>query len=273
MIELLKDFPDYVAAYKATGMVNSGEYERIVMSRVDEVASKFDGINFLVKLETGVEEYSLKSVLDYLKISFKHIHRWNRMAIVSDQETVREFYDALSPLVPGKVAGFELDEFDKAKAWVSEPFLADENVLRQDWKTIIAAGIVATGAMTLFSHIISKTADENYSEPNHLGSVIHRANPGLYEAASKALGWQAHFAIGTAWSALYNSLRNKKHRFASSILFGCFSGLTGILMWKKIFDRSPDLSRVEYKNFYLQLFFAHVVFGLTLEKTTSLLKR
>ncbi|UOF02552.1 SpoIIAA family protein [Bdellovibrio reynosensis] len=130
MVELLKDFPPYVVAYKATGKVFQDEYERVVMARVDEVAAQYDAINFLVRLETEMENYSVAALIDYLKISFKHIHRWNRMAIVSDEKKVRLFYDALSPLVPGKIIGYELKDYDKAKAWVSEPFLRDENWLR-----------------------------------------------------------------------------------------------------------------------------------------------
>jgi len=47
MVELLKDFPPHVAAYRATGKVDKEEYENIVMHRVDEVAKKYGKINFL----------------------------------------------------------------------------------------------------------------------------------------------------------------------------------------------------------------------------------
>lgn len=127
MVELLENFPPYVVAYRASGVVHREEYERVVMKRVNEVADKYDAINFLVLLETGMQNYTLGALIDYLIISFKHIRRWNRMAIVSDQQTVRIFYDAISFLVPGRVIGFELKDYDEAAEWVSEPFLTDEN--------------------------------------------------------------------------------------------------------------------------------------------------
>lgn len=130
MVELLKNFPPYVAAYKASGKVNKEEYESIVMKRVNEVANEFGTINFLVRLETDMDNYSVAAFIDYLKISFQHITRWNRMAIVSDQKAVRMFYDALSPIVPGKITGYKLNDFEKAKTWVSEPFLTDENIFK-----------------------------------------------------------------------------------------------------------------------------------------------
>lgn len=125
MVELLQGFPPHVAAYKATGKVYKDEYERVVMARVDEVAATFDKINFLVLLETDFENYSAGALLDYLKVSFEHFTKWNRMAIVTDERWVRKAYDMLSPLVHGVVNGYELKQFDDAKEWVSEPLSAD----------------------------------------------------------------------------------------------------------------------------------------------------
>jgi hypothetical protein len=124
MVELLKDFPPHVAAYKATGKVNKEEYEQVVMARVDEVAATFGKINFLVLLETDFENYSGGAFLDYLKVSFEHFTKWNRMAIVTDERWVRKAYDMLSPLVYGVINGYELKQFEDAKEWVSEPLEA-----------------------------------------------------------------------------------------------------------------------------------------------------
>src|SRR4051812_16876081 len=96
MVELLKDLPPHVAAYKASGAISTEEYEAVVMARVDEVAATYGRINFLVQLETGMENYSIGAFIDYIKVSFEHFSKWNRMAIVSDQQWLRRTYDALS---------------------------------------------------------------------------------------------------------------------------------------------------------------------------------
>ncbi len=127
MVELLADFPPHVAAYRASGEVHKEEYENVVRRRVDEVAAQYGKINFLVRLETGMEEYSLAALLDYLKVSFEHFTRWNRMAIVSDQKWLRKIYDALSPLVPGKIETYELKDYEAAKQWVSALLTENEN--------------------------------------------------------------------------------------------------------------------------------------------------
>jgi hypothetical protein len=119
MVELLKEFPPYVAAYKASGAISKEEYERVVMNRVDEVAANYDKINFLVLLETPMENYSIGALIDYLKVSFEYFSKWNRMAIVTDEEWVRKAYKMLSHLVHGEIRGYELKEFTSAKEWVS----------------------------------------------------------------------------------------------------------------------------------------------------------
>lgn len=122
MVELLTDFPPHVAAYRAWGAISKEEYERMVMARVDEVANTFGKINFLVLLETPMHNYSISAFIDYLKVSFEHFTKWERMAIVTNEQWVRQAYKMLSHIVHGEIKGYELKDMDKAKAWVSAQF-------------------------------------------------------------------------------------------------------------------------------------------------------
>ena len=78
MVELLKDFPPHVAAYRAAGAISKEEYAEVVMTRVNEVAATYGKINFLVFLETDMENYSIGAFLEYLKISFQHFKKFGR---------------------------------------------------------------------------------------------------------------------------------------------------------------------------------------------------
>jgi len=121
MVKLMDGFPDHVVAYRAQGKINHAEYEQIIVSRINEVADRYGILNFIVLLETGMEDYSLHAFMDYLKISFKHFKKWSRMAIVSDQRWLRIAYRVLSPLVHGEIRCYVLADFEQAKAWVSGP--------------------------------------------------------------------------------------------------------------------------------------------------------
>jgi hypothetical protein len=122
MVELLNEFPPHVVAYRAKGKVTADEYRTIVMRNVDEVAKRYGKINFIVLLETDFQSYDVMAFLNYIKISFKHFMKWNRMAIVSDQKWVRTVYDLLSPLVHGKIKSYQLADQQQAREWVSAPF-------------------------------------------------------------------------------------------------------------------------------------------------------
>ena len=125
MVELLEGFPPHVAAYRAFGKVHKEEYEKVVMARVDEVADKYGKINFLVLLETDIGNYSFAAFIDYLKVSFEHFSKWNRMAIVTDQHWVQKAYEVLSYVVHGEIKGYELKQLEEAKQWVSAPLEKD----------------------------------------------------------------------------------------------------------------------------------------------------
>jgi hypothetical protein len=125
MIELLNDFPPHVAAYRAYGIVQKEEYEKIVTTKVDEVASKYGKINFLVLLQTDMWNYSFAAFINYIKVSFEHFSKWNRMAVVTDQRWLSKAYEMLSHLVPGEIRSYEIKQFDEARHWVSQPLKVD----------------------------------------------------------------------------------------------------------------------------------------------------
>jgi len=120
MMMLLADFPDHIVAYRVNGKVNRKEYERAVRRRVDEVAKRYEHINFLILLEHNIESYSIDTLLNDLKVSFEHASRWKRMAIVSDHSLIRTAYDTLGIYVQGEIRVYGSNEFEQAKAWVSE---------------------------------------------------------------------------------------------------------------------------------------------------------
>lgn len=118
MVELLKDFPPQVAAYRAAGAISQEEYQDVVMKRVQEVATLYGGINFLVLLETKMSNYSTGAFLRYLKVSFGYFFKWRRMAIVTNERWLRVAYRCLSPFVPGKIKSFKCINYESAKQWV-----------------------------------------------------------------------------------------------------------------------------------------------------------
>jgi hypothetical protein len=259
MVELLSDFPSHVAAYRASGNVDQSEYERVVMARVREVAQKFGKINFLVRLETDFENYSLRSFLKYLKISFGNFSRWQRMAIVTDERWVRMAYDLLSPLVHGEVRGYTLAEFNKAKQWVSGP--SETNHADAGLPAMLCSAMVATTGMTLVSEALGRLEKENFNEAELLGFLMRQGKP---RPGERIAGWAVHYAIGVGWTAVYILLIRKRlidRSTLTSLGIGALSGAIAAGCWAAMLGLSPKEPSVNKEKFLMQLVPSHVVFG------------
>lgn len=130
---------------------------------------------------------------------------------------------------------------------------------------IIIPGIAGTTIMTMFSKIVGEIENENFSEPDLLHKLYHRLAPAEPKPVAKAVGWLGHYAVGLAFSAAYNKLWNKKLVKASgknSIWLGALSGALAIGVWKTTFNMHPLPPGIDFKKYYVQLFFAHIVFAM-----------
>lgn len=120
MIEIIKDLPPHISGFRATGKVTKNDYETVLMPEVDRLAKSYGKINFLLFLDTEVGNYTAGAWLDDALLGLKHITKWHRMAIVSNQDAVKKITDVLGHLIPGKSKGFKISELEDAKKWVAE---------------------------------------------------------------------------------------------------------------------------------------------------------
>lgn len=130
---------------------------------------------------------------------------------------------------------------------------------------IIIPGIAGTTLMTLFSKVAGEIADENFSEPDLLHKLYHRLAPAEPKPVAKLVGWLGHYAVGLLFSVVYNKLWDKKLVKASgknSIWLGALSGALAIGVWKTTFSMHPAPPGIDFKKYYAQLFFAHIVFAM-----------
>ena len=138
------------------------------------------------------------------------------------------------------------------------------------------SGSVGTVVMTLGSELMSKIFGENYSEPDHLETMIKRLAPMLSKQAKTIAGWGAHLTMGLIFAAIYVELWEKrqiKHNIKNAIILGILSGLIGLLIWKGTFKVHPLPPLLNYTNFYLQRIPAHVVFAVATTITYKLIKQ
>ena len=120
MIEVLKDLPDNVAGFRATGHVDAEQYKAVLIPEVDRLVQQQDQIRFLLVLNTDMSDFTIGAILQDLGVGLKHFTKWHKMAIVSGSKAIEKFTDFFSYVAPGEAKGFDHSELKEAVAWVSK---------------------------------------------------------------------------------------------------------------------------------------------------------
>ncbi len=120
MIHHLENLPKNIVGFKATGEITQKDFTEIVMPKVKELIDETDKLNYLLVLETSLKNFTIGAWMKDAMMGIKHLTKWNRAAIVSDVEGIRNFTNFFSYLMPGEFKGFEHSELQEAIDWVSE---------------------------------------------------------------------------------------------------------------------------------------------------------
>lgn len=119
MINVIKDAPENVAAFRATREVDKQDYDTVVIPTIDGLVKKQDKINFMLVLDTSLSNFSIAALLKDIGIGLKHFTKWHKMAIVSESGTINSFTDIFSFIAPGEAKGFTHAQLTEATKWVS----------------------------------------------------------------------------------------------------------------------------------------------------------
>lgn len=133
---------------------------------------------------------------------------------------------------------------------------------------ILSVGIYATVAMTAFSYAFSYIFHSNFKEPQLLNYLIaHLPNSNLSLHREHVLGWVIHISIGCFFVTVFKILLlfyDINLSWVTGLVFGAIAGLIGIGVWTMMLNLHPDPPKIKRKTFYLQLFFAHLIFGIVM---------
>ena len=119
MITTIPNAPDNVAAFEATGEVTKADFEQVIFPTVEKKVEVFDELNYLLHLNTGIEDFTFKAWLEDVLLGIKNLTKWNRCAIVTDNESVQDFTAIFSVLMPGEFKYFPVKNLDNALFWCS----------------------------------------------------------------------------------------------------------------------------------------------------------
>ena len=106
--------------FKAIGEVDADDFKKIVIPQAEAFVAKTGKLNYLLKIETDLNNFSAGAWLQDAILGIKVFTKWNRAAIVTDSEGIKSFTEFFSKLMIGEFKCFTHDELDVAISWVSE---------------------------------------------------------------------------------------------------------------------------------------------------------
>jgi hypothetical protein len=131
---------------------------------------------------------------------------------------------------------------------------------------ILTATLLGTTLMTLFSYYLSSVRKKQFREPELLNeSLVRLRIMSFATSKNHAAGWFIHYVVGLLFVVCYElvirhtSLSPTLSFFA---LAGGLCGLIGIAGWHITLILLPNPPVVHLKEYYIQLFVAHILFGL-----------
>jgi len=112
------DTTDNIVAFRALAEVTKEDFLSVVVPAVEHLVKQTNEINFLLVLDTDLQNFTAGAWLEDALLGLKHLGKWNRAAIISDSEDIISFTNGFSYVVPGEFHGFKKTDFNKALNWV-----------------------------------------------------------------------------------------------------------------------------------------------------------
>ena len=118
MIELMEGLPDGVLGIEAVGKVASDDYDAVTPAIEAALAArtKIRLIHVLGERFTG---FTAGGIWEDGKFGLAHVSSFERIAVVTDRDSVRTLVKAGGWTIPGEIRLFPDVERDEAVAWAS----------------------------------------------------------------------------------------------------------------------------------------------------------
>jgi hypothetical protein len=119
MMEIIQGLPEDVVAVVASDKVTGEDYDNVLIPAITEKIKKHDKIRMLYQISRDFTGLTFDAMREDAKVSW-HMTAFEKVAVVSDVHWINDSLKIFKFVIPIPVKLFSNDEFDKAKAWISE---------------------------------------------------------------------------------------------------------------------------------------------------------
>jgi hypothetical protein len=122
MVERLEDMPGGTMGFRLSGKVTRDEYHEL-LAPVTAALERGERVRYLVATAPDFHGLELGALWEDVKaagtVGLKHHASWERFAVVTDKEWMRNAVAAFGWVSPGELRVFEPGELEAAKGWVA----------------------------------------------------------------------------------------------------------------------------------------------------------
>ena len=118
MIEHLKSFPGNVLAFVCHGQVTKQDYATVLIPAVEKALKEHDKVRLYYETAPDFSGIDPSAVWEDTKVGVSHLLRWERVAVVTDVEWIKQTMKFFSFMLPGELRVFPTREAAAARTWI-----------------------------------------------------------------------------------------------------------------------------------------------------------
>ncbi len=119
MIEHLSGFPDDVLAFCYKGHVTKDDYDDVLVPAIMNALEAYKTLRVYFEVRSDFSGLDVGAVWEDFKVGVGHLTRWERIAIVTDIEWIRQTMRIFSFIMPCPMKAFPMSAASDARAWVT----------------------------------------------------------------------------------------------------------------------------------------------------------
>jgi stage II sporulation SpoAA-like protein len=120
MLERMQGLPENVIGFEAVGEVTGADYELLLIPAIEKMLERHRSIRLLYHLGGDFTGFDAKALWDDAKVGLQHLTAWERVAVVTDVEWIRNAMKVFGFAMSGHVRVFGNGELSEARVWLSE---------------------------------------------------------------------------------------------------------------------------------------------------------
>ncbi len=119
MIEAIGGFPENVVALAAKDRVTRQDYESVLIPAVNDGLKRHGKIRLYYEFGPQYSGFDADAALQDFKVGVEHWKDWERVAVVTDVEWIKQATRVFGFLLPGRIRVLTLQEAAEAREWVA----------------------------------------------------------------------------------------------------------------------------------------------------------